>query len=163
MGASTPESSTPPVAEAEPEPPPPAPTPGTLRLVVIHPHPELLGSEAQQIGALEAGLRAAHLEVTRETATGAESAWLDAGGALPDGWATYANVVVLRLPEPQALRSGRRMAQGLSDLVLVRPPATEPVFADRGEDPSGLGLVGADLARWIATLIAHAPGEGDEG
>lgn len=142
---SAPESESAPEAEhTEP------PEPGTLRFVVAHDGPELLGSESRQLDALREGLAREHT-VDAADVTESEGAWLSDGGALPESWARFETVVVLRVAEPRTLRRGRRMSRGLRAVHVLRPPSPEPVYTLEG---GPVGLNGAEELGWIRALLA---------
>jgi len=150
---------------APPPLPATAPQRGTLRLVVLHTPPDLLMSQERQLSAMEESLRGQGRQVTREPASADERAYAEAedGAApLPAAWSSFETVVVVRLAEPKVNRKGKRLAQGVRDLLLVRPPETAPVFSQRGSAEAGVRLDGKDQAKWIASILTAAQtGEDD--
>ncbi len=151
------------VAEATPPATPPAP--GSLRLVVLHAPPDLLKSQARQVLAMEEELREQGLKVTREAARADERSYAEAGGegaALPAGWEGFETVVLLRLAEPAVNRRGKRLARGLRDLLVVRPPTATPVLSDRSSAEAGVRLQGKVQARWVASILAGLRPQGEE-
>ena len=136
------------------------PEPDTLRFVVVHDGPELLGSEERQLGELRAGL-ASGREVSADETIDAERAWVtDGGDALPEPWSRFETVVAVRVAEPRTLRNGRRMSQGLRSVHVLRPPRSEPVYALEGEGPVDLAPE-KDLAWLDALLEALDEGESE--
>ena len=131
-----------------------APTPNTLRLVVVHDGPELLGSEERQIAELRSGL-ARGRTVDGGPPTDRESAWLERGeGALPAAWATFETVVVLRVAAPRTLRrNSRRMSRGLRSVHVLRPPETVPAYALDGGAEGPVGLAADGELAWLRALL----------
>ncbi|MBO6935786.1 MAG: hypothetical protein JJ863_12450 [Deltaproteobacteria bacterium] len=130
----------------------PAPEPGTLRFVVVHDGPELLGSEERALAQLRTGLARGRTLDGAEP-TDAERAWLDDPTALPAAWGRVETVVVLRMAAPQTLRNGRRMTRGFRSLHVVRPPATTPVYALDGGAEGPVGLAADKELEWLGALL----------
>ncbi len=149
--------------EAESGSDPVAPTPGTLRFVVIHDGPELLGSEERAIAQLRAGLaRGRTLDASEPT--DAARAWLSDPTVVPTAWAAFETVVVLRIAAPRTLRNGRRMTRGLRSVHVLRPPAATPVYALDGGADGPVGLAADGELEWLQALLGSLGGaaEGDD-
>ena len=138
------------------------PTPGTLRFVVVTDGPELLGSEARGLDAIAAGLGEGR-ELTRETATSDERAWVDAvrrgEPELPSTWATSETVVVVHVGAPRELRSGRRVTGGVRGTYVVRPPARKPLLQEVGGETERMQVDAEHTLPWIGAVIAAARGD----
>ena len=132
---------------------------------MLHTPPDLLMSQERQLVTMEESLREQGLEITRETASADERAYAeadDSDATLPGPWSSFETVVVVRLAEPKVNRKGKRLAQGVRDLLVVRPPEAAPVFSQRGSAEAGARLDGEDQAKWIASILAATQAEGAE-
>ena len=126
-----------------------------VRLVIRHEAP-LLRSEDKALAVLEKELsRRRRGPVVRADATAAEVAATGTApspASLPAEW--KAGVVVVLQVLPPAGEAPKRISGGLGSVLVFRPPALEPVYAERVTGTSDISLGDARFASWLAEMIA---------
>jgi hypothetical protein len=160
---------TPPVAtpSASPAPPRPsaaassrpgvAPAAGTLRLVFAT-EPDAL-PPAAQVDTLKTWIEKGGAKTDAAPATDAERAYAkalpehtDTPPPLPEAWSGFETVVLLRI-EPARGSASPKRSGGRTHLVIVRPPAREPVFStiytERSQTANAAAVDAGRLGAWI--------------
>ena len=148
---------------ADEKPPAVAPEAGTVRVAVVF-GDELLKSEARAIAAATKKLaKSKNGTFDIGNATDAEKAVAaayfgdSAPGAIPSEWAKTETIVVLNMLPPLG-KKPKRHSQGLGNVLILRPPSTEPVFHEKVEGDAGNTISGEGLAKWIDGFVAATKG-----
>jgi hypothetical protein len=142
----------------------PPPTPNTLRLVVVH-DAELIVSERGQTTQLEKQLEKAGQKVDGAEASDSEKAYLsayanlpEAPPNLPDGWASFETVVLVRVEPVRKIAHQGQTVGGRTHLAIVHPPSLTPaystVYVQRAENFSAPSIDGARLGIWVKNHLA---------
>jgi hypothetical protein len=126
------------------------------RIAVVH-SGELLTSESKGLAEIEKRLAKKKTAVKLVQAAGAEASAARAlvegkPATLPEEWKAAQTVLVLEVLPPGGQKP-KRLSRGVGSIAIVRPPALEPIYAERVSGESEGSLSSEAFSEWLARLL----------